>query len=229
MGGLLRLLPGCGRATGGEARGGDLAGRLGHRQREGDLGALAGAAARRPDAPAMGLHQPLADRQAEAGRSERALAIAAAETGMLAEQVRQPLRRHAPARVGDRDGDVDAVAHRGDPDGRRLRGVPRGVGEQVVQHLDDAPPVGHRTRQVRRQVDQHAVPAAAAQEGVPGPLHQARDRRRFGGYRERPRVDAPDIEQVADQPAHVIGLLVDDAEELAHLGRGRAPAWRSAR
>ena len=114
---------------------------------------------------------------------------------------------------------MDAVAYRGDPDGRRLRGVPRGVGEQVVQHLDDAPPVGHRARQVRRQVDQHAVPAAAAQEGVPGPLHQARDCRRFGGYRERPRVDAPDIEQVADQAAHVIGLLVDDAEELAHLGR----------
>ena len=74
------------------------------------------------------------------------------------------------------------------------------------------PPVGHRGRQVRRQVDRHAVPAAAAQEGVPGPVHQARDLRRFGGYRERARVDAPDIQQVADQPAHVIGLLVDDAE-----------------
>ena len=103
--------------------------------------------------------------------------------------------------------------------GEDFRGVPGGVGEQVVQHLHDAPPVGHRGRQVRRQVDRHAVPAAAAQEGVPGPLHQARDLRRFGGYRERARVDAPDIEQVADQAAHVIGLLVDDAEELAHLGR----------
>ena len=97
--------------------------------------------------------------------------------------------------------------------------MPRGVGEQVVQHLHDAPPVGHSTRQVRRQVDQHAVPAAAAQEGVPGPVHQARDLRRLGVYRERARVDAPDIQQVADQPAHVIGLFVDDAEELAHLGR----------
>ena len=63
------------------------------------------------------------------------------------------------------------------------------------------------------------MPAAAAQEGVPGPVHQARDLRRFGGYRERARVDAPDIQQVADQAAHVIGLLVDDAEELSHLGR----------
>ena len=168
----------------------------------------------------MGLDQPLADRQAEASRSERALlAVAAGQAGVLAEQVRQPLRRHAPALVRDRDGDVDALAHRGDPDGRGLRGVPGGVGEQVVQHLDDAPAVGQRARQVRRQIDQHAVPAAAAQEGVPGPLHQVRDLRRIGGYRERARVDAPNIQQVADQPAHVIGLLVDDAEELAHLGR----------
>ena len=66
----------------------------------------------------MGLHQPLADRQAEAGRSERALAIAAGEVSVLAEQARQPLRRHAPALVGDRDGDVHALAYRGDPDGR---------------------------------------------------------------------------------------------------------------
>ena len=90
---------------------------------------------------------------------------------------------------------------------------------RVVQHLDDAPPVGHRARQVRRQVDRHAVPAAAAQEGVPGPVHQGRDVDRLGVYRERARVDAPDIQQVADQAAHVIGLIVDDAEELAHLGR----------
>ena len=94
-----------------------------------------------------------------------------------------------------------------------------GVGEQVVQHLDDAPAVGHRARQVRRQVDQHAVPAAAAQEGVPGPLHQGRDLHRLGGYRERARVDTPDVEQVADQGAHSVSLLVDDAEKLAHLGR----------
>ena len=63
------------------------------------------------------------------------------------------------------------------------------------------------------------MPAAAAQEGVPRPLHQGRDVDRLGGHRERARVDAPDIQQVADQPTHVIGLLVDDAQELAHLGR----------
>ena len=85
---LLRPVPGYGRATRGVARCGALAGHLGHRQREGDFGALAHAATHGPDAPAMGLHQPLADRQAEAGRSERALAIAACEAGVLAKQVR---------------------------------------------------------------------------------------------------------------------------------------------
>ena len=35
-----------------------------------------------------------------------------------------------------------ALAHRGDPDGRGLRGVPGGVGEEVVEHLHDAPAVG---------------------------------------------------------------------------------------
>ena len=97
--------------------------------------------------------------------------------------------------------------------------MPGSVGEQVVQHLDDAPSVGHRAGQVRRQIDQHAVSGAAAQEGVPCPLHKGRDRHGLGGYRERARVHACDIQQVADQPAHVIGLLIDDAEEPAHLHR----------
>ena len=46
-------------------------------------------------------------------------------------------------------------------------------------------------------------------------------RRRLGGDRQRARLDAPRIQQVADQAAHVIGLLVDDPEELKYLGRLR--------
>ena len=49
----------------------------------------------------------------------------------------------------------------GDDSGR----VPRSVGEEVVEDLDDAPPVGQHPRQVRRQVDEYRVPAASAQEG----------------------------------------------------------------
>ena len=37
------------------------------------------------------------------------------------------------------------------------------------------------------------------------------------------RVDASGVEQVADQAVHVVGLRVDDPEELAHLGRVQDP------
>ena len=146
--------------------------------------------------------------------------------GVLAEQVRQPFRGHAPAFVGDRDRDVRTVAHRRHQDGGGLGRVPGGVGEQVVQDLHDAPAVGHHQRQIRRQVDEDGVAAAAAQERVPCPFHQGGHLRGLGRDRQRARLDAPRIEQIADEAAHVVGLLVDDAEELAglggvQLGRGR--------
>ena len=52
------------------------------------------------------------------------------------------------------------VAFRRDPDGGGVRGVARGVREQVVQHLHDALPVGQHGRQVGRQVDPDGVPGA---------------------------------------------------------------------
>ena len=112
-----------------------------------------------------------------------------------------------------------ALAHCRDPDGGRFQRVPGGVGEEVVEHLHDAPPVGHHAGQPDGKVHDDAVPAAAAQEGAPRLLHQLGQLRRLGRNRERARVDAARIEQVADQAAHVSGLLVDDAKELAQLGR----------
>ena len=50
-------------------------------------------------------------------------------------------------------------------------------------------------------------------------LHQVGHLRGLGCDRERARLDAPGIEQIADQAAHVVGLLDDEAVELAHLGR----------
>ena len=63
------------------------------------------------------------------------------------------------------------------------------------------------------------VPAAAAQERASRLLDQVGHRRGLGRHRQRPRVDAPRVEQVADEAVHVGGLLADDAEELARLGR----------
>ena len=99
--------------------------------------------------------------------------------------------------------------------------MPGGVGEEVVQDLDDALAVGHHPGQVRRQVDAHGVPGAggAAQERLSRLVHEPGHRQRLSGDRQRARLDAPGVEEVVDEPAHVMGLLVDDAEELVHLGR----------
>ena len=141
--------------------------------------------------------------------------------GVFLKQERQPFGRHPPAFVADRDRHVHPVARRGDANGRRLGRVLPGVGQQVVQDLDDALPVGHHPGQVRRQVDQDSVPAAPAQEGVAGLVHQTGDIGGLGGHRQGAGFDAPGIQQVADQAPHVIGLLVNEPEELNHLGRGR--------
>ena len=163
----------------------------------------------------MGFDQSLRDGQAQAGPALEAA------PGVLAEQMRQLLRRHAPALVGDRDGHVDAVAHGRDPDGGGLGSVAGGVGEKIVENLDDALPVGQDPGEVQRQVDEDGVPAAAAEEGVAGLVHQDSQRHRLGRYRQSSGLDAARVQQVADQAVHVIGLLVDDAEKLAHHGRIR--------
>ena len=95
------------------------------------------------------------------------------------------------------------------------------VREEVVQHLHNALAVGHCPRQVRREVEEDGVPASAAQEGGAGPVHQRGHVHRLGRDRERARLDAPRVQEVRDQAAHVVGLPVDDAEELEHLGLGR--------
>ena len=167
----------------------------------------------------MGLDQPLADREPEARPPQALPALVAAGAGVLAEQARQPLRRHALALVGDRDGDVRAVALGRDPDGRGARRVPRGVGEQVAQHLHDARPVGQHQRQVLRQVDKDRVRGAAVLERLARLLHQPGDAGGDRRERERSRLDAARVEQVADQALHPVGLLVDDPEELVQLDR----------
>ena len=110
-----------------------------------------------------------------------------------------------------------AFQRRGNADCGRRRRVARGVGEQVVQHLRDAPPVGHHVGQAGRQVRDHGLAAAGAGEGVAGALDQACHGRRLGSHRQRARLDAAGVQQVADEAAHVIRLLVDDAGKLAHL------------
>ena len=96
--------------------------------------------------------------------------------------------------------------------------MPGGVGEQVAQHLDDAQSIRHDPGQVRRQVDVKVVPAPAAQERVPGLVHQDGYVHGSGSYRQVARLDVRHVEQIAYQLAHPVGLRVDDPVELERLG-----------
>ena len=137
--------------------------------------------------------------------------------------MRKALRRDPQALVGDRDGDVQALAFGRDTDRRGLRRMAAGVGEEVVQHLHDAPLIGQHPRQVRRQVDEHGVPGVAGKERRPRLVHERAHLRGLERDRERAGLETSRIQQVADEPAHAVGLLVDDAEELLRLGRTEAP------
>ncbi len=185
----------------------------GHGDREREARALARPPALGADAAAVRLDESLADREAEPGAPGRA--------GALAEQVRQPVRRDPPALVRDRDRDMAVLARRFEADRRGGRSVTGRVRQQVVQHLHDAFAVGHRPRQVRRQVDHDGMAASAAHERVACPVHQGRHVRGLGLDGERARLDAAGVQQVRDQAPHVVGLPADDAEELHHLGLGR--------
>ena len=99
--------------------------------------------------------------------------------------------------------------------------MPGRVREQVAEHLHDALRVGHRPRQVGRKVDEHGMAAPAGQERGAGLVDERGDVRGLGRDGERPRLDAARVEEVRDQAPHAVGLPVDDAEELAHLGPGR--------
>ena len=161
----------------------------------------------------MCFHDTFADRQPQPGASGKADA--------LPEEVREPLGRDPPSLVRDRDREVRAVARRLHPDRRRLRGVPPRVGEEIDEHLYDALGVGHRPRKVRRKVDEDRVPASAAQERGPGLVHQRGHVGGLGCDGERARLDASRVQQVRDEAPHVVGLAVDEAKELQHLGPGR--------
>ena len=89
---------------------------------------------------------------------------------------------------------------------------------RVADDLHDAPSVGHDQGKVGGELDLELIAAAGVEEAVLGLVHQARDVGRLRGYRERAGLDARHVEEIAHEAAHVLGLVVDDAEELAHLG-----------
>ena len=200
-----------------QTRGGSFNGNFRHRQRKDELGAMPQAIALRVYATAVGFNQPLADGQAQTVAIGTARFAGA--RGVAIEDVRESLRRKPLALVRNRHLDMHPFVLRGHLNGGGLRGVSGRIRQQVAEHLHDALPVGHHPRQVRRQVNLHGLPAAAANEGVASLVYQAGHSGRLGSHRQRAGLHAPRVQQIADQVAHVIGLLINDAEELHHLGR----------
>ena len=165
----------------------------------------------------MGLHEAFADGEPEAAGPGGAAGLLRVERHVLREQPAERVGRHAAAPVADPHGDMRAVARGPDRDRLRLGRMPGGVRQQVADDLGDALPVGQHRGQVVRQVDAQRVARAAGGEGAARGVHQGVHRRRLRVHRQRARVDAPGIEEVADQPVHVVGLALDDAEELHQL------------
>ena len=203
---------------------------VGGRDREREASTRPLARALGPDTAPVRLHQALADGQSQPA-SHSPPAVSARAAGELPEQVRQTLGRYAGALVDDGDGHVNALLLRGHPDGRGPGRVARRVGEQIAQHLDDALAVRQHQWQVR-QVDDDGVRAPSAHVQVPRLIHDGREIRGLERDRQPARLDVRRVQQIADQLAHVVRLLVDDAEELDHFGRAqrrRRPQQRARR
>ena len=121
--------------------GGGFAALLRHRDREGDARILADASALGPDAPAMGLDQTLADGESQAARPTCPVPGAR----VLEEQPAQAFRRDAPAVVGDRDRDVNAVAFGLDADRQGVHRVAARLSVGSRAEKNPAPPSTRRS------------------------------------------------------------------------------------
>ncbi len=195
-----------------------LAGALCARQRDGELAAAAGPLALHRQGPAVHLDEALGDGQAEAKPPVRTVEAAASLREDL-EDARQQRFGDSPAVVDhvDRHRVVAAVVHL-HPDiassGRELRGI----GEEIHDHLLQARGVGaHVDGSVRHR---HGQPVLAPLQERSGGLHGLRDEPRHvrGDQLQLDGAagDARDVQQVIDQPGHVLDLPFDDGP---HTGR----------
>ena len=182
---------------------------------EDEPGAAAAPLALGPDAAPVGLHDALADGQAQAVAV--GVGLAALAPGELGEQRRQALGGYARTLVDDRDDHMPVLARRDHVDGGPAARVPGGVGQEVEQDLRQPLAVGPDRGQVADQLHFDVVVVAAADERVPGLLDDGGDLGRLGRHGQGPRLDARQVQKVADQVAHVVGLLLDYAEELLGL------------
>ena len=101
-----------------------------------------------------------------------------------------------------------------------------------MEHLHEPLCVGPHAGQLRHHLDFDAAVVAAAQESVLRLLDHCSDVGGVGCDRQRPRLDTRQIQEIVDQVAHLVGLFLDDAEELTSLcgiQRRRGASRRSSR
>ena len=189
-----------------------------HRDRKGESRAEAQSVALGPYAAPVRFHYPLANGKAQTLSSDIRLSVRVIDPHELPEQLRQFLGGHSSTLVGDGDRDAGVLLQSGHHDRGRRGRVLGGVGQEVGQDLDHALPVRRDWGEVRRQVDFYAVPCPAVQEGGHCLVDQRRQIGGLGSDRKRPRLDPRHIEKVVDKAAHMVGLFVDDPEELVRLG-----------
>ena len=84
--------------------------------------------------------------------------------------------------------------------------------------LDDSLAVSSNSGQALGDVDFDLVPGPAHPESVLCLIDHVRHVSGFGSNREHPRLDPSNVEEVVDQVAHAVCLLINDAEELTNLG-----------
>ena len=84
--------------------------------------------------------------------------------------------------------------------------------------MEHSPSVRHDPGQVRGYVNRDDVCNSLTGKRLSCLFHQVFQVRGFGSDRQRPRLDLRHIDEVVDQMAHMVGLLIDNPEELAGLG-----------
>src|SRR4051812_30142923 len=202
---------------------------LADRKREGERAAVPRLALH-PDAAAVRLYDPPANREPET-RAGKAARVARIDTEELLEHLLLLVRGNPHAQVHHAYLYAAILHVRAQTEGHPGRGVARGIREQVVYYLRDAPLVGEHGRDVLRHVHlQHTG-------GLPDPQplgaggQQPRKLHRVTIHAQRARFDARHVQEVGHQLGQAVGLLVDDLQELLPRVRvePRVPREKGAR
>src|SRR5579884_2071075 len=170
-----------------------------------------------PDTAAMGLDDRPADVEAQSGPPLDS-GVALVETGETLEHALARLGRNRLTLVVHADVDAAPVGLGLHPHGDRAAGLPvlHRIIKQIAQYDLNLLVVGQDGGNVGCNVNGKPIPGVRGLEPAHQPAHQRGEihRNAFGG--EPDSLDAGGHQQVIDQPAEPVGLLLDHGQPLAH-------------